>query len=112
MTPQSAYRRIAIGLALLAAIYVVPFLVGTLTAGHRLQMCSGALPAGPSNIVLKLGFVPGPFELEALQKFGRYGGSGGELNNVVLLRVSPENISRLSRIYWIDQIVPREPCKM
>lgn len=42
------------------------------------------------NVVVELPYVPGPTQLEDLQRYGRYGGSRGDLHNVVLLDLPPE----------------------
>jgi hypothetical protein len=110
VTSRTAFRRIAIGLTLLTALYVTPLLVGTLTAGERLMTCPGPVPP-ESNVIVQLAFVPNSTEIQSLQRFGRYGGSGGNLANVILLRVSAENLRALSRMYWIDRVVPRDACK-
>lgn len=109
MTTRSAYMRVLAGLTIIALLYAGPFAIGVMTAGERLAPClvSGS---GPYRIRVSLDFIPGPAELEYLQTFGRYGGSGGNLNNVILLRVSDEKLTELSRIYWIRGIEPETGC--
>ena len=59
---------------------------------------------------MKLSYVPGPTQLEDLQRYGRYGGSGGDLNNVVLLDVPAQNVMLLSQLYWVDRVEPEDGC--
>ena len=109
MTTRGAYIRVAAGLLIIAMLYVGPFAVGAMTAGERLAP-SLARTGEAADIAISLDFIPGPSELEFLQTFGRYGGSGGNLNNVILLNVSPEKQQELSRIYWIGTIQPERGC--
>lgn len=109
MTPRRAAIRIAVGLFLLVSVYTAPWLAGYVTAGSRLEVCPGDT-GERQDLALTLSFVPGPTELGMLQGYGRYGGSGGDMNRVILLRVSPENRAALSRLYWIDRVAPADPC--
>lgn len=109
MTSRAAVTRIAIGFVLLALVYVAPWFIGYVSAGSRMMKCPGQETA-PVDVVVSLGFRPGPTELEALQKYGRYGGGGGEATNVILLRTTPANRERLSRLYWIEAIKPVKAC--
>lgn len=109
MTTRGAYIRVAAGLVIIALLYVGPFAVGIMTAGERLSSCL-ARTGGAADIAISLDFIPGPSELEFLQTFGRYGGSGGNLNNVILLGVSAQKQQELSRIYWIGAIEPERGC--
>jgi hypothetical protein len=109
MTTRNAYLRVAAGLVAIALLYAGPWAVGIITAGERLAPCL-AKAQQPADIVIKLAFIPGPTELEYLQTFGRYGGSGGDMHNVVLLRVAKAKQQELARIYWISEIAPAGAC--
>lgn len=109
MSTRGAYVRIICGAILIAFIYLGPLAVGTLTAGSRMDACLRKAP-DEADIVVKLAFIPGPTEIELLQGYGRYGGSGGDLHNVVLLEVPEANIRRLSRLYWIKEIAALDSC--
>lgn len=109
MTRRGAYARLALGLVAVGLLYGAPLAFGALTAGGRLSPCLRA-HAGPADLVVRLAFIPGPAEIELLQGFGRYGGSGGDLHDVVLLEVPAEKRRELSHLYWIDEIAPMEPC--
>ncbi len=110
MTTRNAYIRVVAGIIIIALLYVAPFAVGAITAGERVSPCL-ARETGDADIVIKLAFIPGPSELEFLRTFGRYGGSGGNLNNVILLNVPKANQRKLSRIYWISEIGPTGECE-
>lgn len=60
--------------------------------------------------MVELPYVPGPTQLEDLQRYGRYGGSRGDLHNVVLLDLPPENVTLLSQMYWIVRVEPEGGC--
>ncbi|OAP50127.1 hypothetical protein [Sinorhizobium americanum] len=109
MTSRAAMTRIAIGFALLALVYVAPWFIGYVSAGSRMMKCPGQETA-PVDVVVSLDFRPGPSELEALQQYGRYGGGGGEATNVILLRTTPDDRVRLSRLYWIKAVKPLKGC--
>lgn len=108
MSRRSAYIRVLAGLIILASLYFGPLAFGMMTAGDRVAPCLHNVAA--SNIKISVDFIPGPSELEFLQTFGRYGGSGGDLNAVILLGVPEANLTELSRIYWIRRIEPEMGC--
>lgn len=109
MTRRMAMSRIISGLALVALMYAGPYAYGVGTAGGKLSACLEQRTT-PQDVVAKFGFIPGPTQIEDLQRYGRYGGSGGDLQQVVLLGVPPQNIELLSRLYWVDRIEPVRPC--
>lgn len=109
MTRRMALARIVFGIVLLALLFAGPFAYGWATAGDRLADCL-AVTTKAQDIVVKLSYVPGPTQLEDLQRYGRYGGTGGDLRDVVLLDVPPQNIGLLSQLYWIDQVEPEGGC--
>jgi hypothetical protein len=104
-----AMMRIAFGGLLVALLYGGPYAYGLATADDKLADCLAGNTSA-QNVVVKLSYVPGPTQLEDLQRYGRYGGSGGDLQNVVLLDVPPENVTLLSRLYWVDQVEPEGGC--
>ena len=109
MSKRMALMRIAFGGLLVALLYGGPYAYGLATADDKLADCLAG-NTSPQNVVVKLSYVPGPTQLEDLQRYGRYGGSGGELNNVVLLGVPPQNVTLLSRLYWVTSVKPVDPC--
>jgi hypothetical protein len=109
MSKKLAILRIGTGLALVALLYAGPFAYGFATAGGRLDPCLSE-PTQPADVVVELSDVPGPTQIEELQRYGRYGGSGGDRQAVVLLDVPPGNITLLSRLYWIDHVKALDGC--
>ncbi|MEV0283663.1 hypothetical protein AB0H36_06015 [Kribbella sp. NPDC050820] len=109
MTKRMALARIAFGILLLALLYGGPYLYGRATADDKLADCLAGTPS-PQNVVVKLSYVPGPTQLEDLQRYGRYGGSRGDLQSVVLLDVPAQNVTLLSQLYWIDRVEAEHGC--
>jgi hypothetical protein len=109
MSTRLALTRIVFGLLLVGLLYGGPYAYGRVTAGDKLADCLVGHNS-PADIVVKLSYVPGPTQLEDLQRYGRYGGSGGDLHNVVLLDVPPQNATLLSQLYWVDRVEPEGGC--
>jgi len=109
MSGRMAVARVVFGLVLVGLMYAGPYAYGFATAGGKVDPCLSSETV-PSDIVEKLSSPPGPTQIEDLQRYGRYGGSGGELNNVVLLGVPPQNVTLLSRLYWVTSVKPVDPC--
>lgn len=109
MSRGAAYGRIGLGLLLLIVMYMGPQAYGMATAGDKLQQCLRGTDT-PHDVTVALSFIPGPTQIEQLQRYGRYGGSGGDLHNVVLLGAPPGNIDLLARLYWVDHVDPAQPC--
>lgn len=110
MSKQQALLRVFAGLVIIGLLYGAPHLIGTVTAGSRLSPCLRNLQSD-AQIVVKLAFIPGPTEIEELQRYGRYGGSGGDIHNVVLSGVPPRNQQLLAQLYWIKEVAPVRPCQ-
>jgi len=109
MNRRLARGRIIFGVVLITLLYAGPHAYGLATAGDKLHECLDGQTT-PRDVVVKLSYIPGPTQIEQLQRYGRYGGSGGDLSNVVLLGVPPGNVSLLARLYWVDRVDPTEPC--
>jgi hypothetical protein len=109
VSTRVALSRIVLGAVLITTMYAGPQAYGLATAGGKLHGCLTRTDA-PQDVVVKLSYIPGPTQVELLQRYGRYGGSGGDLSNVVLLGVPPQNVTLLTRLYWVDRVDPTEPC--
>lgn len=109
MSKRMALARIIFGALLLALLYGAPHVYGRATAAGKLDDCLVGT-SSPQNVVVRLSYVPGPTQLEDLQRYGRYGGSRGDLSTVVLLDVPTENVTLLSRLYWIDRVDAEDRC--
>lgn len=60
----------------------------------------------PVHIVVELGFEPERYHLERLSELGSFAGRAGEQSRVQLIRVTPENLERISHLYWVSRIEP------
>lgn len=109
MSRRMALARILFGLLLVGLMYAGPYAYGLATAGDKVPACMVG-DSAPRDVVVQLSYTPGPTQIEDLQRYGRYGGSGGDLNNVVLLGVPAQNVTLLSRLYWVDRVEPVDPC--
>lgn len=109
MSRAMALSRLVFGLVLISIMYAGPHAYGLATAGDKLDQCLTA-SVGPRDVSVKLSYIPGPTQIEQLQRYGRYGGNGGDLSNVVLLGVPPRNVDLLARLYWVDRVDATEPC--
>jgi len=109
MSRRMAVARVVFGSVLLLVLYGAPYAAGVATSSGRLESCLADRPGG-SDVVVVLDFVPGPSELEKLQAYGRYGGSGGDTHNVVLLSVPSGNVRLLSQLYWVERVEPLDGC--
>lgn len=109
MSGRASLSRIVLGVVLIATMYAGPQAYGLATAGGKVHECLAASTT-PQDVVVKLPYIPGPTQIEDLQRYGRYGGSGGDLQNVVLLGVPPQNVKLLARLYWVDRVDPRTSC--
>ena len=109
MTRPTAFSRVGFGLLLVVVMYAGPQAYGLATAGDKLHRCLRGTGAA-RDVVVKLSYIPGPTQIEQLQRYGRYGGSGGEPNNVVLLGVPRGNVDLLAHLYWVDHVDPTESC--
>jgi hypothetical protein len=109
MTRRMALSRIIFGFGLIALVYAGPYAYGLTTAADKVPECLGQAQT-PQDVVVKLSFIPGPSQIEELQRYGRYGGSGDDLQNVVLLGVPVRNVNLLARLYWVERVYPTVPC--
>jgi hypothetical protein len=109
MSRRMAIARVVFGCVLVAVLYGAPYAAGVATSSDRLESCL-ADRTGGSDVVVVLDFVPGPSEIEKLQTYGRYGGSGGDVRNVVLLSVPSGNVRLLSQLYWVERVEPLDGC--
>ena len=76
----------------------------TLTAPQRVDPAlRPALTAGaPVAVAITLGFAPENFHIRLFQSYGVVSGVRG--TTVLLNRVSPDDLSRIARYYWVKRI--------
>ena len=99
------WRKILIGIALIALILFGQHLFGWATAHSRLDpSLRGA--TGPRNVIVVLDFQPERFHNERVQQYGVFAGRDGALNRMRLRNVSPEKLSALAAIPWVARIEP------
>ena len=76
----------------------------TVTAVHRidpaLQPALGA--RAPVAVAITLGFAPENFHIRLFQSYGVVSGVRG--TTVLLNRVSPDDLRRIARYYWVKRI--------
>lgn len=107
---RSIVVRQALGVLVLAAVFLGPNVVGRMTSGGKLAECLENAQ-GPTEVVVDLGFNAGPSQQAVLQRYGSYVGGGDSLSQLVLANVPPRNLKLMSEIYWVESIVPREGCE-
>ena len=75
----------------------------TLTAPDASTRCSVALEERePLAVAITLGFAPENFHIRLLQSYGVVNGVQG--TTVLVNRVSPGDVRRIARYYWIQRI--------
>jgi hypothetical protein len=98
-------RKFAAGIVLIAAVLWGQQLYGMATASRRLD-ASLRHPAGASNVIVVLDFMPDRFHSERIREYGAFAGRDGTLNRIRLRNVSPDNLHRLANISWVARIEP------
>jgi hypothetical protein len=98
-------RKFVTGILLIAAVLWGQQLYGMATASTRLDPALRH-PAGPSNVIVVLEFMPDRFHSERIREYGAFAGRDGSLNRLRLRNVSPENLRRLANIPWVARIEP------
>ena len=93
------------GIVLIAAVLWGQQLYGMATASSRLD-ASLRNPAGPSNVIVVLDFMPDRFHSERIREYGAFAGRDGTLNRIRLRNVSADNLRRLANIPWVARIEP------
>jgi hypothetical protein len=59
----------------------------------------------PVAVAITLGFAPENFHIRLFQSYGVVSGVRG--NTVLVNRVSPDDLRRISRYYWVKRISPQ-----
>ena len=59
----------------------------------------------PLNVAVVLGFPPEDFHIRLFQGYGVVSGVQG--SRIMLNRVSPDDVSRIARYYWVQRITPQ-----
>ena len=102
---DAEWRKIAVGVALIACVLFGQHLFGLATAHGRLDpSLRGAM--GPRNVIVVLDFQPERFHNERVQQYGAFAGRDGALNRMRLRNVTPEKLAALAAIPWIARIEP------
>lgn len=102
MLPRSL--RITVGLLIVLAFAHGGSVYGFVTASSRLNsQVSRTAPV--VDIAVTLGIDPEPFHRRTIQQYGIFGGITDE-GKLILYRVTQDEVSDLSRIYWIKEIEP------
>jgi hypothetical protein len=79
----------------------------TLTAPGRIEPALQPALRGraPVAVAITLGFAPENFHIRLFQSYGIVSGVRG--NTVFVNRVSPDDLRRISRYYWVKRISPQ-----
>jgi hypothetical protein len=95
------------GVVLIAAVTLGDDLYGWATGPSKV---AGELRGadGLVNVVVHLPFEPERYHLETLSGYGSFAGRGGADRQVRLIRVTPGNLTALSRLHWVSSIEPFE----
>jgi hypothetical protein len=102
-------RRLALGVALLAAILGGQQLFGIMTSDRRLDPALRGAQA-PVDVVVVLAFQPERFHNERLAQYGVFAGRDHAINRIRLQHVSPENLRGLANLAWVERVeAPRPP---
>jgi len=105
--PRRRHRVLTLltGVLLIAVAVFGDDLYGAVTARGKVPPeLAGA--GRPVHIVVEMGFEPERYHLERLSEFGSFAGRAGEQSRVRLIRVTPENLKRISHLYWVNRIEP------
>ncbi|HSK95821.1 MAG TPA: hypothetical protein VK891_04310 [Euzebyales bacterium] len=110
VAPAGASRRrplltLLVGVLLIALAVFGDDLHGAVTARGKVPEVL-ATAGVPVHIVVELPFEPERYHLERLSELGSFAGRAGAQTRVRLIRVTPENLERISHLYWVDSIEP------
>lgn len=98
-------RKIVAGIVLIGLILYGQELYGMATARGRLDPALRGV-AGPSDVVVVLGFTPDRFHNERVREYGVFSGRDGAVNRIRLRMVSAENLERLASLAWVARVEP------
>ncbi len=98
--PQA--RRVILGVVLMALVVAGPGIYGSVTSSSDSSLRQANTK---QDVQVSLGFKPQVFHQTQLRKLGIFGGTVD--GKVVLMKVSPQNLKKLSQMYWIDMIQPK-----
>lgn len=103
----SPWIRLAAGMLLVAGVVVGDDVVGWATGPSKIaDEISG--DSGRVNVIVQLPFEPERYHLEELSRYGSYAGRGDGEDQVRLIRVTPSNLTAISRLLWVTSIEPFE----
>ncbi len=97
------------GLRLLCGVVLIGLILfgqagyGAITAFSRLDPALRD-PTGPSNVIVSLDFPPERFHSERLSSYGMFAGRAGSISRIRLRNVTPDALTKLSRIPWVSRI--------
>ena len=79
----------------------------TLTAPGRIDpaLQSALQERTPVAVAITLGFAPENFHIRLFQSYGVV--SGVRETTVLVKRVSPDDLRRIARYYWVERITPQ-----
>jgi hypothetical protein len=101
---RSPLARLVVGVVLIAAIVGGDDLYGLVTGPSKI---SGELSgADRVNVVVHLPFEPERYHIEVLSEHGSFAGRGGADRQVRLIRVTPGDLTAISRLPWVSSIEP------
>jgi hypothetical protein len=81
------------------------FLVTTATVRIAPTLQPALRNRAPVAVAITLGFAPENFHIRLFQSYGIVSGVRG--NTVLVNRVSPDDLRRIARYYWVQRIAPQ-----
>ncbi len=100
---KNAWRRVGLGVVLIASILFGQDLIGLATSRGRLDPALIGATA-PVNVIVVLDFTPENFHNERLRRYGVFAGRDKTVNRVRLRSVTPENLRGLSHVVWVSRV--------
>jgi len=98
---------LGVGVALLMVLLYGGAAYGWLTSGGKL---AASLEASQERVEIQVEvpFEPERYHLERLGDYGSFAGRGETPNHVQLVRVLPDDLETISRLYWVASIEPMQ----
>ncbi|MQB01387.1 MAG: hypothetical protein GEU78_14030 [Actinobacteria bacterium] len=98
--PAKPLRTMAVGIGTILVLVFGDYAYGTLTSSARIDGDPGDAPA---EVIVHLPFEPQRYHVNELRNYGTYHRREDD-GGVRLRSVSPRNLERLGRLFWIERV--------